>query len=221
MKGLLVKDFRLMFQRKGFFCLLFLIAAIMLMGSEANMVIAYLVMVCTMFLVSTVSYDEYDKCYAFLFTLPVDRKTYVIEKYLLGIILGMISWAGGSLLYLVIQGVQHNVMTNVMVCTQTLIYISLAMLINDITLPFQLKYGMERGRLAMFLCFGGVAGIVYLIKNVLAGGEMAQSIHSGELFLWIQQQPNWLIALYLAAAILIVTYLSYRISLKIMCKKEL
>lgn len=127
MKGLLVKDFRLMFQRKGFFCLLFLIAAIMLMGSEANMVIAYLVMVCTMFLVSTVSYDEYDKCYAFLFTLPVDRKTYVIEKYLLGIILGMISWAGGSLLYLVIQGVQHNVMTNVMVCTQTLIYIPLAM----------------------------------------------------------------------------------------------
>ena len=60
-----------------------------------------------------------------------------------------------------------------------------------------------------------------MIKNVLAGGEMAQSIHSGELILWIQQQPNWLIALYLAAVILIVTYLSYRISLKIMCKKEL
>lgn len=48
-------------------------------------------MICSMFSLSTISYDEFDNGNAFLFSLPITRKGYVIEKYIFGIMLGVIS----------------------------------------------------------------------------------------------------------------------------------
>ena len=40
--------------------------------------------VTAIFAITTISYDEFDNGLAFLMTLPVTRKQYVAEKYLLG-----------------------------------------------------------------------------------------------------------------------------------------
>ena len=76
MSGLLVKDFRLMLQRKRFFLLLLVIVVCMGFSMRDNMamIVGYLTIISVLFCVSSMSYDEYDNCYAFLMTLPIDRK---------------------------------------------------------------------------------------------------------------------------------------------------
>ena len=77
MTGLLLKDFRLFLQQKRFFAILVFIAIIMGLNSDSTFTMAYLTFVCSFFVLSTISYDEFDNCYPFLMTLPVKRSDYV------------------------------------------------------------------------------------------------------------------------------------------------
>lgn len=90
-------------------------------------------------------WDEQDNGYPLLMTLPVMRKTYVIGKYIFGLLFG-----GGAWLIAV-----------------------------AIMLPFQFKFGSERGRIVLLLAFS--AGILcgqlsyYGEKRVLDEKEEFQS----------------------------------------------
>ena len=93
MKGLLIKDFRLLKNQKNFFILVFVMAVFLTItggdeSSPATFVLPYVGFVCSFFVLSTISYDEYDNGNAFLFTLPFDRKIYALEKYIFGIVTG-------------------------------------------------------------------------------------------------------------------------------------
>ena len=55
----------------------------------------------------TLSYDEFDRGYSFLFTLPVSKRGYVKEKYVLGLLFCGGIWllsVLGSLVYVCING---------------------------------------------------------------------------------------------------------------------
>ena len=54
--------------------------------------IGFLTFVMSLFSVSSISYDEFDNGNAFLFSLPITRTTYVVEKYCFGLILGLSAW---------------------------------------------------------------------------------------------------------------------------------
>ena len=80
MKGLLIKDFKLMKNQKNFFFIMIFIAAAMLFAEfESTFVVSYFTMIASMFVLSTISYDEYDNGYAFLFSMPFSRTSYVKE----------------------------------------------------------------------------------------------------------------------------------------------
>ena len=86
MKGLLIKDFSLLKNQKNFFILVFVMAGFLTIAngaesSPATFVLPYVGFVSSFFVLSTISYDEYDNGNAFLFTLPFERKVYVVEKY--------------------------------------------------------------------------------------------------------------------------------------------
>ncbi len=49
-------------------------------GQPAQIIVGYCTMFGMLFTVNTISYDEFDHGYLFLFTLPVTRKDYVLEK---------------------------------------------------------------------------------------------------------------------------------------------
>ena len=88
MKGLLVKDFRLLKVQKNFFLLIIAVAIGMaLFTNDVAPMLGFLAFVLSIFTLSTISYDEFDNGNAFLFSLPVSRKDYAIEKYCLGLIL--------------------------------------------------------------------------------------------------------------------------------------
>ena len=81
MKGLLIKDFKLMKNQKQFFLviLFFCIFFVVINGNPAFM-ISYLMVMCSFFTLSTISYDDFDHGMGYLFTLPVTRKIYVTEN---------------------------------------------------------------------------------------------------------------------------------------------
>lgn len=55
---------------------------------SATFVVGYIILVFGLFALNTISYDEMDNGYAFLFTLPISRADYVKEKYVYGILSG-------------------------------------------------------------------------------------------------------------------------------------
>lgn len=93
MKGLLVKDFKLMMLQRNFF-LLILVIVIGMMAFTDDVVfpLGFLSFVVSLFTLSTISYDDFDNGNAFLFTLPITRNDYVIEKYSLGLLFGCVAW---------------------------------------------------------------------------------------------------------------------------------
>ena len=72
MKGLLIKDYKLMKIRKAIllfcFCCVWFFAA--REGGE-SFCVGFITYVCSLFCISTISYDEFDNGNAFLFTLPL------------------------------------------------------------------------------------------------------------------------------------------------------
>lgn len=90
MKGLLIKDFKLLKGQKNFFMTITAISIIMIIVSPGtSFPIGFLGFVGALFSLSSISYDEFDNGNAFLFSLPITRKDYVLEKYIFGLISGI------------------------------------------------------------------------------------------------------------------------------------
>ena len=83
MKGLLMKDLKLMLTQFAFFILLPAVGAVFVVPTgEMSMGFGYITAISGLIGVTTVNYDSYDNGFAYLFTLPVSRRGYVKEKYI-------------------------------------------------------------------------------------------------------------------------------------------
>ena len=88
-RGLLEKDFRLFFRQGGnlFFVLAFVALFFTLTEKEtATFIAIYIPSVIAVYVGNTISYDENNHGYMYLFSLPVNRKVYVREKYIFSFI---------------------------------------------------------------------------------------------------------------------------------------
>lgn len=106
MKGLLIKDFKLLKGQKNFFMTITAISIIMIIVSPGtSFPIGFLGFVGALFSLSSISYDEFDNGNAFLFSLPITRKDYVLEKYIFGLISGIMFLLLGTVISLVVIGI--------------------------------------------------------------------------------------------------------------------
>ncbi len=217
MSGLMVKDLRLIMQKKRFFVLLLILAVFMRYQQDGMFAVSYLTFLTAILSVSTVSYDEFDNGYAFLLTLPVSRKMYVREKYLFGAVVGAVGWLIGCLIlcgFLLETGKTSELWEYL---APALAILPFALLMLDIMLPIQLKFGAEQGRLVLFLAIGVLAVAVGLcIKVFQRGGIFPEKVMTA-----LSGVDAWVPAAGFAAFVLCATLLSYRISLYVMEKKEL
>ena len=82
MKGLLIKDIKLTLMQKSYFGIVFVIMlASFIFSNDASLGLGFMPLIMTLFTLSTISYDEFDNGNSFLFTLPIQRKEYVVEKH--------------------------------------------------------------------------------------------------------------------------------------------
>ena len=86
MKGLLIKDFCLLRNQSRTIPIFLILAVWFAVMNQVIFCISFLCMMSVILSMSTCSYDELDHCQTSLFAMPFDRKAYVSEKYVLGII---------------------------------------------------------------------------------------------------------------------------------------
>ena len=160
MLGLLEKDFRLTLTRKQTMLIFFLLALIMGFSMDSSFLIGYLTMLATIIAVGTLSYDEFDNGLTFLMTLPFDRKTYVIEKYLFSLIMAAAAWLIGTVLAFIGSFFRHAPVNLIEELPMFLSLIPALFLSAAVFIPLQLKYGSEKSRVVLFLIFGVIAILI-------------------------------------------------------------
>lgn len=217
MKGLLLKDFKLVKLQKNFFFMIIAVAVgLTIINNDATFMLGFLTFVMSMFTLSTISYDEFDNGNAFLFTLPVSRKSYVVEKYVFSLLLGGGSWVLAVLFAVVFSIIQGTVSVLEVVMAAVAIFMIMLM-IQAAMIPFQLKFGGEKGRIAMV----GAVGILFIIGFVavkIAGGLGIDLLNvSISSLSTVNMGMAAAIAIAVDAVVLLV---SMKISISIMDKKE-
>lgn len=214
MKGLLIKDFKLLKMQKNFFLLLLIVALCSLMtGSTFG--IGFLTFASALFSISTISYDEFDNGNAFLFSLPISRREYVMEKYCLALLLGLAALLGTTVLAgmvgIVKQGLEWKE-----VGMSALELLPILFLLLAVLLPFQMKYGGEKARLALI----GIFGLIFVIGFL--GVKLIETMGI-DLLLLLEELPAMsmgMLTLVLNAVGLGILCLSMRVSMRIMEQKE-
>lgn len=217
MKGLLVKDFKLMMLQKNFLLLILaIVIGMMIFTDDVVSPLGFLSFIVSLFTVSTISYDDFDNGNAFLFTLPITRNNYVIEKYSLGLLFGCIAWILATVLGIIATVLKDTSLVADLV-QSSLIILSMMIVVQAIMLPFQLKFGGDKGRIAMIGAFGALAVIALVIVK---GAEVIFNI---DLVSLLDNLPTVSMGVLIAITIIIallMLLLSMKISLSIMNKKE-
>lgn len=175
MKGLLIKDWKLLKNQKQFF---FVIGVIVLvfMISSANpfFAISYATIMFSMFTISTISYDDFEKGMSYLFTLPVSRKEYVLEKFVFGglcsICVGMVS----TVIALIVSQVKGGSLSVEELLSTGLGTFIVVVVFLALTIPVQLKFGGDKGRMAMMAIVLAVIAAVFGVTAIVkaTGGNI-------------------------------------------------
>ena len=149
MLGLVKKDL-LMIKGNIRQVILFLVVFLILAFQENNIIVIVPVFVSMMVFITTFSYDEYNKWDAYAISLPVSRKNIVKAKYVASIIL----WAIALLVTVVITGIMGLFEQNInyfemfgmiLGCVFSIV------LLEAIMFPLIFKFGVEKGRIGLFV----------------------------------------------------------------------
>ena len=216
MKGLWIKDWRLVLQQKKFLVVVACILVVFALSTlNLSFTLSYGVFMLTYVAVGTISYDDTGKGLSYIFTWPVSRRQYVTEKYLFTSAVALGSWlvlmvAGG-----VIQKIQGITGEQEAWLLPAIMILWILLIFVCVTLPIQFKCGTEQGRLVMFLMLVFLFGAAGLAEKLIpqTGTRLFREKISGISY------GVWGVVAILVLALVCVV--SMRCSIRIMKKKEL
>jgi hypothetical protein len=157
MKGLMKKEFLMLWRASRAFALICVVFIAMSAVSQDNIIFLFMPIMISGLLPSTLlSYDERCKWQEFSGALPVSRAQLVSAKYLLGL--------GCMTVVLVVTVVVHLIVrrypTEMLLTMLGGVY-GLSLFISAVSLPMMFKFGVEKGRLwyyATLVLIGGASG---------------------------------------------------------------
>lgn len=209
MLGLMIKDFALLKVQLRSLVIIFAIAIFMLIaGQNTGFVVMYANIVFMMFGISTLSYDSFDNGYAFLFTLPITRKLYVKEKYVFSLSLLALGCVL-SFIMLFALGSTSDFDLGFLVG-----YMFGGLLFLSIMLPVNIKFGPEKARIAL------IAIMIIIISSVYMIVDIANKLDMEKYFGELEHIGGPAILIFLGIVVMIMLFLSYKISCRVMEKKE-
>ncbi|HKM34322.1 MAG TPA: ABC-2 transporter permease [Lachnospiraceae bacterium] len=214
MAGLFEKDIRLLLQRKQTLILFLILAAFMGVTMEGSFVIGYMSIMCAIFTVSTISYDEADNCYPFLMTLPIKVADYVAEKYGFCFFGGFLGWILSVVIYLIVNMSRNNSIDLGSELLMAAMYIPIFIILCSIMISFQLKFGAEKSRIVLMILCGVVAVVSFAGSKLLGNTDMPG------LFEKIDKTPNVVSFAICVLIAMIVSAVSFMWCLSFMKKKE-
>lgn len=217
MRGLLIKDYHLTVRNKQLFLVLAAIGVLMIItGNNPSFLVSYISLVSAMMVLTTITYDEFDKSMAFLLTMPVSRHQYVREKYIFGVLCTFIGWLLSTIVAVSYQGFIHTDISWNEFILPILIFLYLGLIMLLLMIPVQLKFGGDNGKVVILAFVIIVIVISTLITKVCAHYQfnplqlLQSTILSNKLFLGV----------FAVILHLVLIVISYECSLKIVLKKE-
>ncbi len=211
MWGLIKKD---LYVLKGYIgtLLLFLLCFSALAIQTPSMLFIGLMVLPYMAMTVTFSYDQNANFNSYALTLPITRREIVKEKYML--LIGTLFLM--FLLTVLLTGIVTYFQTgsvSIMKIASIPFGTFLAMLsISLFQYPIIYKIGLEKGRIYTII----IAAIIAAIAGIL-GTQIGNTGMNSELILLFQKYGLWAIA----CIILVGYYISYRMSVRILQKKDM
>ncbi len=216
MKGLFIKDLRLMKNQRNFLITLALMFLVLIVtGVDASFFMGYVPFLLLIVTMSTITYDEQDNSMGFLMALPVSRQTYVLEKYLLSASFGIGGFAVTFVIFLITEKAEGSSMTFENYLLIFMGFLVFVILFLSLMIPIQLKFGSEKGRMVLFAIFFGIIGLVYLVNKVLTVDFTQTAFYQT-----ITQLPMGILMAMALVLFVIFVFISAKISLGVMKKKE-
>lgn len=218
MKALILKD---LYSLKESRVLLLLMAAVALFmvfqgGEEGiSFVQSYVAAISAILVINVIAYDEVDNGYVFLFTLPISRKQYAAEKYLFGWSTGILGWGFATVLSEIGAATGLSDPNGLRWAAYGAV-LAILLIIQAIVIPIQLKFGGQKGKIAVILAIGIACGGAAFSVKILGKSierEIALGMEIASEFTTVQ-----LMGIELAAA-LIAGGISLLCSMRIMEKK--
>lgn len=215
MKGLLIKDMRILMRQKMTLLIIMLLGVFMSMnGGNASFSLGYMMVVSATLVVTTISYDYFEKGMSFMFTLPVTKKGYVLEKYLLALLVELVM-AGFAVLIQVVGILLGNPADWMEFLVTGVSCFVAAMVLIAVYIPVYIKFGPEKSRVAIFIVIGIIAAVTFLAAKVkpvqdalVALAERLETMTAGQITA---------IGVAIFALVMLVSVV---ISIRIMEKKE-
>lgn len=218
-RGLLEKDFRLFFRQGGnlFLVLVFVALFFILTGKTAAAFIAmYIPSVLAIYSGNTISYDENGHGYTYLFSLPVNKKIYVREKYIFSFIMTACGWCIGMICAGIMVLINPEEVFDLEMLAMELITFFVFQAIAGIMIAIRIRFEGEKGRIVLPIAILIIFAICYTIGSILkTNPEFKESILNV-----IGGTGDLEIAIALIVLSLLVWYASYRYSMRVMRKKE-
>ena len=209
MKGLIIKDLLSTKNNLTILGIILIIDIIMALNGDNSLTFLPPFMSVMMGL-STFSYDEYNKWDAYAITLPKGRENVVKAKYIMTLLLVLST----SLLVLILSCLMSliskgnlNIEENLGLMFGSIIG---TLLVVALMYPLIFKYGIEKGRLIIFVLVFGIA---------IGGGFLLNFFDLSSVGTFLNNFGNYLIY-FLIVIIILIIGASYFISRKIYLKKD-
>ena len=208
MVGLIKKD--LLMIKSNLKMVLIMLVVFFIMALQGEFDISFVPpFIVVMLFMSTFSYDEFNKWDAYAVTLPNGRNNVVKSKYVASLILTIVTIILTIILNSLVGLINNNLefdkfISTIMGCVFGVI------LIQSIMYPFIFKYGMEKGRIGLFVISFAIVGIIGLLSSVLKINIPTNVVTFFDNY--------WFVIIPLISIVLLL--ISYKISEKIYLKKE-
>lgn len=216
MKALFIQDFRYMLTQKSFLVLIALVGIVLALTQNDNyiFVIGYLGFMGMITGMMSVTMDDQSNGLTFLFSLPIDRRVYVREKYIFIVLMGVsFSIFATALCLLFRMFAEYKAPLDEILATALGTFFVMLLFVCFM-LPLQLKFGAERARLASFIAIGFFFVAVLLAGLVINFADALPFIQA-----FLSMSPVALAGI--GAAFLIVCLrISYGVSLRIILHRE-
>lgn len=216
MKALFIQDFRYMLTQKSFLVLIALVGIVLALTQNDNyiFVIGYLGFMGMITGMMSVTMDDQSNGLTFLFSLPIDRRVYVREKYIFIVLMGVsFSIFATALCLLFRMFAEYKAPLDEILAT-SLGTLFVMLLFVCFMLPLQLKFGAERARLASFIAIGLFFAAVIVAGLVVNFADALPFIQA-----FLSMSPVALAGI--GAAFLIVCLrISYSASLRVILHRE-
>ncbi len=215
MKGLFVKDMCLNFRTGKTILMYLIICFIMGFSMESEFIIGYATMLFGIMAVGTISYDELDNGMPFLMSLPVDRKSYVTEKFIYSFIMAAVGTLFGIVVYIICSLIKGQNVDIIRSLPYVLAIVAVMTLIISGMIVIELKFGAEKSRVAMVVIYGVIAVIMLAFAKIPGGSDLL-----GKLIDLMESVSPAVVAAVMLLIVVLLDLVLYLLGVKIMKNKE-